>query len=360
MTLPFNRIHKSFKLNGNYYTHEDLKELAYSFIKEGETYEKEIGNFLIDWLSEKDFLFVKSSGSTGKPKIIEIFKQSMVNSALATGDFFNLKPGNKALLCLPCSYIAGKMMLVRAMVLGLEIDCVQPASQPVFDTNKHYHFSAMVPLQVQNTINNLQNIDKIIIGGSQVSAILKNKIKNNPSKFYETYGMTETLTHIAVKPLQSKNNKGQDCFKALKNVFFEQDEKQCLIINAPDLASEKLITNDIVDLKSETEFKWLGRYDNVINSGGVKLFPEQIESKLQSYVKSRFFVAGEEDSVLGEKLILIVENLTESPEAILANIKKNKDLGRFEIPKHVFTVEKFVETSSGKIQRKKTIAKALH
>lgn len=359
MTPTYDKVHNRFKFNGLHFNHEDLKEVAYSLIKEGEPYEKVTGNFLIDWLNDNNYLIVNTSGSTGQPKSIKLKKQAMVNSAIATGDFFGLQPGDTALHCLPSYYIAGKMMFVRAMVLGLEIDFVEPSTHPLFDYEKSYDFSAMVPLQLKHTINYMHNIKTIIVGGSMVTKPLLEKIKSAPSRFFETYGMTETVTHVAVRQLQSKTGEGEQYFKALPNVKFNQDDRQCLIINAPKLVKEPLITNDIIDFKSETSFKLLGRYDNVINSGGVKLFPEQIEDKLQSIIKQRFIVAGQDDIDLGNKLILIIENPTDSIESITSKIKELKGLDKFEIPKAIYTLNKFPETETGKIQRNKTVKTAI-
>lgn len=359
MTPKYNKVHNRFKFNGLHFNFEDLKEVAYSLIKEGEPFEKVTGNFLIDWLNDKDFLIVNTSGSTGTPKSIKLKKQAMVNSAIATGDFFGLQPGDTALHCLPSHYIAGKMMFVRALVLGLELDFVAPVAHPIFDYDKHYDFCAMIPLQLKQAINYTQNIKTIIVGGSMVTKPLLEKIKESKSLFFETYGMTETVTHVAVRQLESKSAKSEKYFNALTNVRFEQDERKCLIIHAPKLVKDALVTNDIVDLKSETSFKLLGRYDNVINSGGVKLFPEQIEEKLQTLIKERYIIAGESDVELGEKLILIIENPADSTDTILSNIQKLKALDKFEIPKQIYTLEKFPETNTGKIQRKKTLKAAL-
>ncbi|WP_308993596.1 AMP-binding protein [Mariniflexile litorale] len=358
MTSNFSFIHKQFKINGFHYSNEDLLQFASHFVKEGEPYQHEIGDFLHHWLNDDDFVEVKTSGSTGIPKNLKIKKEAMVNSALATGDFFNLKSGDTALHCLPTQFIAGKMMLVRAMILGLEIDIIAPTSKPIFDYNKMYHFCAMIPLQVENCLENCSNIKTIIVGGASVSNTLNDKIQSIDSDVYETYGMTETVTHIALKKLNNllslregtTKQSAKPYFKLLPNISISQDERDCLVIEAPNLSEEKIITNDIVKIHSETEFEWLGRFDNVINSGGLKLFPEQIEAKLKKHISERFFIASKPHKTLGEQLILVVEGNIDT-----VDISAFSELKKHEKPKHIFTVKQFVETTSGKIQRKKTL-----
>ena len=357
MTPHYSKIHNRFKLNGLHYNREALKEVAYSLIKEGESHEKSIGDFLIDWLNDKDFVFVKTSGSTGAPKIIRLQKQTMVNSAIATGDFFKLEPGHKALHCLPSEYIAGKMMLVRALILGLEIDYVQPTTMPVFDTTTPYDFCAMIPLQVHHCIDRVNTMRTIIIGGARVPKDLIEDMQSKTTRFFETYGMTETATHVALKRLNGEV--GDDLFTALPGVTFEKDQRDCLVISAPSLVEEVLITNDVVDLMSDKEFVWLGRYDNVINSGGLKLFPERIEGKLQNCIQERYIIASEPDETLGEQLILIVEKPNDSIEAIQSKLASVKALNKHEIPKKIYAVDAFSETDNGKIQRKHTVSIAL-
>ncbi len=348
MTPSFDKVHSKFKLNGNNYDHNQLKEVAYSLIKEGEPYEKINGDFLLDWLDEKDFINVHTSGSTGTPKVIQLSKQFMVNSCIATGNFLKLKPGNTALHCLPSKYIAGKMMLVRAMVLGLEVDLVEPTSQPIFDYDKVYHFTAMLPMQLQSTLTYLYNIEIIIVGGSSISKHLIESTQSLTAKVYATYGMTETATHIALMPLNNKLR--EPYFKVLPKVSISQDERGCLVINAPKVAKGLVVTNDLVRLHSPKEFEWLGRIDNVINSGGIKLFPEQIEEKLKGIIKSQFFIASEPDKLLGNQLILVIES--ESNE-----LKQNvfDSLEKFEIPKKIYAVPRFKMTTTGKIKRLETL-----
>lgn len=358
MIPNYNKVHLKFKLNGVYYSYNDLNEVAYSFVKEGRPFEQDIGSFLLDWLDDKDYIVVNTSGSTGKPKRIKIGKQAMVNSAVATGDYLNLKPGGAALYCLPAHYIAGKMMLVRAIILGLELDLAEPTSQPIFDYEKHYDFAAMVPLQLEKIYGYCDAIKTIIVGGAHVSKSLKKAIKAIKTNVYETYGMTETVTHIALKKLNNFNI-GKEYhtepvklpyFKTLPNITLSQDQRDCLVINAPRISKQSIITNDIVKLYSKTEFEWLGRYDNVINSGGIKFSPEQIEHKLQNKINQRFFIASEKDERLGEHLILVIESSTNRIEDNIFS-----DLDKFEIPKAIYNISQFIETTSGKIQRNKTL-----
>ena len=359
MTPTFDKVHNRFKFNGLHFNREDLKEVAYSLIKEGVPYERIIGDFLTDWLNDDDFMYVKTSGSTGAPKSIKLQKQAMVDSAIATGDYFNLNPGDTILHCLPSQYIAGKMMLVRDMMLGLELDYIEPTTTINFDSNKRYDFAAMVPLQVYNALDKINSIDKLIIGGSKVSLELQKELSKVSTKCFETYGMTETITHVAVRPLKSTTQEQNDYFEALQNVHFSQDNRDCLVIKADRLRDDPFVTNDIVELKSETSFKWLGRFDNIINSGGVKLSPEQIEAKLQHIIEDRFIISFENDEQLGEKIILIVENEAIDIDRLRSEIQAVASLTKFEIPKAIYKVSNLEETVNGKIHREKSRVAAL-
>lgn len=347
-------IHPKFKLNGVSYGTEELSEVAYSLIKEGEAYEKPIGNFLLDWLNQTSMVAVKTSGSTGTPKVIHLQKQQMVHSALATGTYFALQAGDKALLCLPAEYIAGKMMLVRAMVLGLELDYVNSSSFPLAQIEKEYDFSAMVPLQVGNSLDQMEQLKTLIIGGASISGALRERLRAKKTRIYETYGMTETITHIAVREISTGSGSAKRHFTALPDVQLSQDPRGCLIIHAPMVTTGAVVTNDRVRLISETEFEWLGRHDNVINSAGIKLFPEQIESKLAPFITNAFFVSSLPDEVLGQKLILVIEGTIDTLK--LGNtLRSESDLERFEFPKELYTLPRFIETDTGKIRRKETL-----
>jgi o-succinylbenzoate---CoA ligase len=341
----YENVHNQFKLNGFHLDREDLCRVAYSFIKEGEDFEKPVGDFLLDWFDSKDYIEMFTSGSTGEPKTVIVKKQAMVNSAIATGDFFDLHPGNSALQCLPVKYVAGKMMLVRAMILGLDLEFVAPSSHPMRNNEINYDFVAMVPLQAQNSIQELKKVKKLIIGGAAVNKTLEKQLLKLPTEVYETYGMTETITHIAARKL------GEKSFTVLPDVTVTYDDRNCLVIHAPKISDEVIVTNDIVELVNENQFVFLGRFDNVINSGGIKLIPEQIEKKLVSKIQQRFFIASKPDNELGEKLILVVEgDKVDFEESIY------DDLDKYERPKEILFISRFKETATGKIMRKESLA----
>lgn len=352
-------LHQDFKINQQGLNVENLKETAYNFIKEGEVYEQEVGSFLLDWVNDKDYIVVQTSGSTGKPKKIKVYKRHMVNSAEATGSFFGVQEGTTALLCLPASYIAGKMMLVRAMVLGWKIDLVPPKTNPLDTVYRHYDFCAMTPMQLDNSLNRLHLIKKLIVGGGKVSKNLIGLIQGIETKVFETYGMTETVSHIAAKRLnpKKKDKKDPKFFRALPNITLSIDDRDCLIVKAPKLSDKTIVTNDVVELKTYKKFKWKGRFDNVINSGGIKLFPEEIEAKLQLLIGHRFFITGIPDDTLGEKLVLIVEDgyHKQNAEILKGAIRELKTLSKYEIPKEIYFLPQFMGTENGKIQRSMTL-----
>ena len=355
MTPDYTKVHRRFKLERFHYNREDLMEVAYSFVKEGYPYQQELGLFLLDWLDDKDYIKVKTSGSTGRPKTLKIKKQAMVNSAITTGDFFDLTPGKKVLNCLPSNFIAGKMMMVRAIILGLEVDMVVPSALPRIDYEKDYDFCAFTPMQLKNFAKYIKSIKTVIVGGGRVSTHIKELIKDKKPQVYETYGMTETVSHIAVKKLNNFTGDASDnYFTTLPNITISKDDRGCLVIDAPKLSKSQIVTNDLVEIYSENKFEWIGRIDNVINTGGVKVFPEKIEEKLQSKMPEQFFIHGIEDDTLGYKVVMVIEGKERTLDKDLF-----KNLEKFEVPKEVIFVRKFKETASGKIHRSKTISSIL-
>ncbi len=340
-------IHPKFVLNGLKFNIRTIKTFALKCIDSEINNDVDLGNFILDWINDSDYISLFTSGTISKEKQIKIKKVSLINSALSTALYFKLKSGDKILCCLPFSYIAGKMMLVRSWVLGLSIDLVKPSSKPLQYINKqHYDFSSMVPFQVEKSLSKISQIKTLLIGGAPVSKSLALKLVGNESKIYETFGMTETVSHFAVKNL----SKGESYFSILPGISISLDKRNCLIVHAPKLNQEKLITNDVVLLLSSKKFIWIGRFDNIINSGGIKIHPEDLEKQIGAQLKSRYFISSIKDKKLGEKVVLVIEG---------KKTKINFNWGEIEPikqPKSIFFIDKFIETKSGKIKRKKTIS----
>lgn len=351
-------VHPDFKLNKTYYNISDLRKVAYNYIKEGEPYEGAIGDFILDWVRPSPYLEVHTSGSTGVPKKIKIRKEHMVNSAMATGKFFELPAKSTALMCLPANFISGKMMIVRALVLGWEIDLIPPSSNPLDQVFKTYDFCAMTPFQLDNSLGRLHLIKKLIVGGGAVSPALQKMVQGLNTKVYETFGMTETVSHIAAKRLNPGKKRSKPIpFKVLPEISISVDHRSCLVVKAPHVAEDTVVTNDVVEIVTYKKFLWKGRYDNVVNSGGIKLYPEEIEQKLSEIIDHRLFVTGMPDDALGEKLVLFVE--VDFSEEVLEDLKeqvKSLDtLDTYEIPKKIYLIQKFEETPNGKIHREHTV-----
>lgn len=311
---------------------------------------EDVNTFITHWKSDYSHFEVKTSGSTGIPKTIEIAKKHAEASAMATCKFLDLKPGNKCLLCLSPSTIGGKMMIVRSIINNMELHVVEPSSTPTKGLDHHFDFIAMVPYQLKETLSN-SNPDfcskvKIIVGGGPVSKELEKEVKDGKAQVYHTFGMTETISHIALRNI----SKGETVFRALPNITFSQRDEQ-LVIHAPNLGIEEMVTNDAVCLLDEYSFEWKGRTDFVINSGGIKIHPEMVENLLSELIDVPFFVLGIQDKALGERLIICVE----SDEYQINKTTLSPVLPKYHIPKEIHFFEKFVRTESGKIDRLATI-----
>lgn len=341
-------LHPKFKLNGEAFpSAEALNERAKQLLEKGKDDEISIGKFILEWLDENDFIIVKTSGSTGIPKEIKLQKEHVFNSAIATVTYFDLGENTKALLCLPSEYIAGKMMLVRAMIAGWDLHTRAPEKNPLENIDANFHFTAMVPYQVFHSLGDLHKVKKLIIGGGGVPRKLEEELQKCETQVFATYGMTETISHIAVRPLNGKEK--SMVFSALPKVNFSQNENGCLQIHAPEISEETVSTNDVVELISPTSFKFLGRIDNVINTGGVKVHPEIVEEKLSAQLNQPFFIASEKDEALGERIILIIESdkqlqLEDYSEAF-------ETLSTYEKPKKIYSISHFIYTETGKVKR---------
>lgn len=315
--------------------------------------EKEVQTFLSEWYNDSPLIEVKTSGSTGKPKTITLQKSKMIISAKKTLDHFQIKPNETAFLCLSSSTIAGKMMIIRAIVGELNLVIGPLSSNPLDEYDKQIDFIAMVPLQLHNSLKNniqkLREIRTIIIGGGVVSDELLLNTLHSGVTAHQTFGMTETISHVATKRIgigQEEN------YHALNGIKFSCAHNNQLVIHYPEIGLDSLKTNDIVKLIDEQTFQWKGRADFIINSGGIKLNPEQIEKDLSHLISCAFFIFGLKDPLLGEKIILIIESKT------TLNITKeilNKILTKHSIPKEIIYISSFVRTNSGKINRTETV-----
>ena len=341
----------------------DFKNFDIKNILPRTEFEKKILQFLQEWFSDSETVSVQTSGSTGIPKVFEIEKKRMLNSAKMTCDFLGLKKGDTALLCLPVQYISGKMMLVRAIERKLKVIISVPSSAP--EISQNIDFCAMTPLQVQNSLDKIHFIKNLIIGGAAVSEKLKSQISrelstinHQPStNIYETYGMSETLSHIALKQISPVQ---ENYFTILNDVEISVDERNCLKIFAPKLNPEILQTNDIVELMhfdsaqgDKKQFKFLGRFDNVINSGGVKIFAEELENLVKKHIDKDLVFLGKPDETLGEKLVLVVEG--EKDENLKSEILNLKFENKFHSPKEILFLEKFPRAENGKVLRKEIL-----
>ncbi|WDF46476.1 AMP-binding protein [Chryseobacterium sp. KACC 21268] len=324
-------------------------------------FETKVLDFIKEWFSDSKTVKIQSSGSTGIPKIFEVEKSKMLNSAEMTCNFLDLKEGNVALICLPIEYISGKMMVVRSILRKLKLKIAEPSTNPLQNINQEIDFCAMTPLQVENSLDKLHLIKNLIIGGASVSETLNNKIvhslkpSNSPTRIFETYGMSETLSHIALRQIFPHQ---EDWFNVFEGVEISLDERDCLKIFAPKLNSEVLQTNDLVEINNQNQFRFLGRLDNVINSGGAKIFPEELEKLVKQNIPNEVIFLGINDEKLGQKLILIIEG-TES-EAINQKLSAINYEKSFHKPKDIIFVEQIPRTPNGKVNRlalKKSIEK---
>lgn len=278
----------------------------------------ELNEFLAEWHNDTPRILVHTSGSTGKPKPLMVEKQRMLNSARITCDFLGLKPGDTALLCMPLDYIAGKMMVVRSIERDLRLTSVRPSSHPLADdVLPNFTFAAMVPMQVYHTLQQpqererLMRIRHLIIGGGAISDELAQMIKPLPNAVWSTYGMTETLSHIALRRLN-----GPDAtlwYTPFDGVGISLNADGCLVIDAPEVCAEPLVTNDIALLRTDertgkTLFRIKGRKDNVVCSGGIKIQIEEVEEALRPHLQAPFMIIKKQDEVLGERAVLLTES----------------------------------------------------
>ena len=326
--------------------------------------------FCGQWLTGQQTFTVQTSGTTGPSKPVQLLRRQLIASAQLTGQVLNLSQGDRALVCLSPDYIAGLMMLVRGMELGLEMIAVEPQSNPFaefsFEEEIHFDFTAMVPLQIQTIFDSfpqgiviLNLMKTILLGGAPISEELKNSIQNIEAPVYHTFGMTETASHVALRRLNGSG--ATEKYYPLPGIKIGTDERGCLWIKGVITDYKMITTNDLVELDSDGGFVWLGRLDNVINTGGIKVPAEKIEQKLneilhQLHIQRNCLVSGLPDRRLGEKIVAVFEG-EPLPKEVLSKIKNKlvTKLNKYEMPKQFYFLKKFVRTTTGKIDRKGTL-----
>ena len=329
-------------------------------------------DFLSEWNNDSDRVLVHTSGSTGKPKPMMVEKKRMLNSARITCDFLGLKPGDSALLCMSLDYIAGKMVVVRSIERHLHLISVPPSGHPLKDVDEEITFAAMVPMQVYNTLQvpeereRLTHIRHLIIGGGAIDAALEKELQALPGNIaiWSTYGMTETLSHIALRRING--DEPSEWYQPFDSVHISQTEEGCLVIDAPQVCAETLVTNDIVEIEpyiynkvEKLRFRIKGRKDNVICSGGIKIQIEEVETLLKPHLEKPFMLAKKKDGKFGEIAVLLTED--EDIKRVEATVRrllsdeseKSSDHKKYKywIPKEFRYVEHLPLTETGKPKR---------
>ena len=312
----------------------------------------DVVDFLVEWYSDAPSLRGYTSGSTGVPKPIELLKSDMLASARLTNSYLGIDAHSTLLLCLSPSYIAGKMMIVRAIASGAQLVVVSPSSTPLVGLDVAITMAAMVPMQVAETLRQADGeaqlvcVSKLLVGGAPVDDVLEQKLMTLPVETYVTYGMTETVSHVALRRV------GETCYTAIGDVTFATDERGCLVIDAPQLSGRRFVTNDIVQIVDACRFRWLGRYDNVIMSGGLKFCAEQLEAKIAHLIPRRYYIMAAPDERLGQRVVLVIEGRPYDEVALQQlRIELSTCMSRYEMPRDIRFIEHFAETSSGKVKR---------
>ena len=310
----------------------------------------DLQQFLTEWHNDSPTLLVHTSGSTGEPKPMWVEKRRMESSARMTCDFLGLRSGDTALLCMSLDYIAGKMMAVRSLVRHLRLMVVEPGGHPLATVAEPVDFAAMVPMQVWNSLRvqeqreRLMGIRHLLIGGGAIDDRLAAELRTFPNAVWSTYGMTETLSHIALRRLSGPN--ATDWYTPFEGVTLSRTNDGCLVIDAPVLHDGPLTTNDIAELASDGRFKILGRKDNVICSGGLKIQAEEVERLLHSHLRVPYVITKRKDEKFGEVVVLLTEGDTAEAQLICQRV-----LPRYWQPRVYFHVDQIPLTPTGKPAR---------
>lgn len=321
--------------------------------------------FIRSWLSGETQYTLTTSGSTGVPKKITITREQMITSAVRTAAKIGVEKNMTALICLDTQFIGGKMMLARSLFFGLRILAVDPCANPLIKipVDKWVQFTALVPYQVTSILESkhphlLNNLESVLIGGAPLHPRDIARLQNFQCACYETYGMTETISHIALKLVNTPTQ--QQYFETLKGITLSTDTRGCLVIES-DYLPEPVVTNDLIELVGPGQFRWLGRADNVINTGGIKVIPETLEAQLQEIfmrhgIDNRFFIAALPDDKLGNRIALIIEGSEVPSEPLRAALSDFREaVTPYEFPREIYSASPFVTAGNDKVDRKRTL-----
>lgn len=318
-----------------------------------------LSEFLEEWNNSSPYVHVQTSGSTGTPKPMLVEKRRMLASARITCDFLGLRPGDSALLCMSLDYIAGKMMVVRSLERGLRLVTVTPSGHPLANQEECYDFAAMVPMQVYNSLQipeerrRLQQIRHLIIGGGAIDEALESALRDFPHAVWSTYGMTETLSHIALRRLSGPE--ASPWYAPFPSVHISLSEDGCLVIDAPEVCPERLVTNDIAVLSPDhSRFRIIGRKDNVICSGGIKIQAEELERQLRPHLRAPYLITRRPDVKFGEIVVLLTEGSVDETREVCERV-----LPKFHHPRAYVHVSAIPLTATGKPARKEAARLAL-
>lgn len=311
--------------------------------------------FLAEWFAPSPTVEVQTSGSTGAPKRMRVEKARMMRSAVRTCEHLGLRAGDTALLCMNLKYIGSKMMVVRALVAGLRLRVRRASGHPLADVEEQTDFLSVVPMQLYNTLQCAMETERLararcaIVGGGAVDEALQERLQDLPCRIFSTYGMTETLSHIALRPLNGPHRSGR--YTPFQSVNLSLSARGTLVIHAPEMCAGDLETNDVARLYPDGTFTIIGRADNTVNSGGIKLQIEEEEQRLKALIPTPFALAVAPDARLGEALVLLVDKACTEPsdERLLARLKAC--VPRYHAPRRVVRVQEIPQTGNGKTDR---------
>ncbi len=367
-TLFFRQI-RAVTVEGRLYSVVDFNAGRRPEFASRSSFHRELSDFLADWFSAETSLTVQTSGSTGRPRRLLVLKERLWNSAGLTCQFLGLQAGQSALLCLPLRYIAGKMLVVRALRARLDLQLVEPDGHPLRTVETTPYVAAFTPQQIFNTLGSeqeterLKAIRQVLIGGGAVSGQLAEQLRSFPSAVYSTYGLTETLSHIALCRLSGPE--ASDRYRPLPGVRLALSSDGTLVIEAPAVAEGLIVTNDLAALALDGSFKILGRMDNVINTGGFKVGVEELEEALSTVMPAPFAITAAPDEKFGEVIVLVLaknyvsrqqpggSSLAELGRRAVVQLVEGGKISAFQVPRRIVLVNELPLTETGKPARAK-------